>query len=101
MATTKTARGFSKFTDDASKIRSRHGGTLRVQESSLAFEGAHTWIFFDGEKCVDHMGEHLTPSPQLDVANTKKLIAALQAFVDAAERGETTEPAESVEEPIE
>ena len=93
MATTKTLRGFNKFSDDASKIRSRHGGIVRVQESSLAGCGAHTWIFFEGEKCVDHMGEHMTPSPQLDVANTKKLIAALQAFVDAAERDELTEPA--------
>lgn len=94
-STKKTKRGFNIFNDE--KIRSRHGGVVRVQESSLAGAGAHTWIFFDGEKCIDHMGEHMTPSPQLDVANTKKLIAALQAFVDAAERDELTEPA-SVEE---
>lgn len=89
--TEKTARGFGVY--GKSKIKSRGGGTLRVQESSLAGEGAHVWLFLDGEKCVDHLGEHLAPSPQLNVTNVKRLIKALQTFVDAAEAGGLMEPA--------
>ena len=89
-----TNRGFRVY----GHIPYRHGGSVRVQESSLAGCGAHVWLFIDGEKCKDHMGEHLMPSPQMSVAQAKELITALQSFVDEAEAYELTEPAEYVEQ---
>lgn len=88
-----TQRGFRVF----GHIPYRNGGAIRVQESSLAGCGAHVWLFIDGEKCKDHMSEHLMPSPQMSVKQVKELIAALQCFVDEAEASELTEPAEYVE----
>lgn len=88
MSFEKTGRGFTIF----GRIQSRDG-SVRVQESSAAFTGAHVWLFHDDAPCSLLGGEHFRPSPHLNVAQAKELIAALQAFVDAAEGGRLTEPA--------
>lgn len=83
-----TARGFRIYDDT---IRARHG-VLRVQESSLAFEGAHAWLFYDEDGAKEGV---LHPHPQLNVEAAKKLIVALQSFVEEAEADQLTEPAVS------
>jgi len=83
----RTERGFAIF----ARIPTRNGGTLRVQESSLAYQGAHIWLFLDGEECVDHLGQHVKPDPHLSVAQAKALLDALDAFIAAAESGDLTE----------
>jgi hypothetical protein len=84
-----TPRGFRIYDDT---IKARHG-TIRVQESSLAFEGAHAWLFYD-EDGADK-GAVLHPHAQINVEAAKKLIAALQSFVEEAEGDQLTEPAVS------
>lgn len=81
-----TIRGFEIFSRE--KISCRWG-TLRVQESSLAFEGAHVWLYYDENEGVNST----KPTPLINVSNAKKLIAALQKFIMAAEAGQLTEPA--------
>lgn len=95
--TEKTERGFGIY----GRIPTRNGGTLRVQQSSLAFEGAHVWLFLDGEKCVDHRptGTHLVPAPHLSVAQAEQVIAALSEFVRQARANELNEPAECPDDP--
>lgn len=85
-----TERGFAIY----GRVAERAGGTIRVQESSMAFEGAHVWLFIDGLECCEHLGKHQRPAPQLSVAQAKELIAALQAFVEDANAGALMEPAE-------
>ena len=84
-----TPRGFRIY----GRVPAFGAGTVRVQESSLAFEGAHVWLFYDGVECSEHLGRHHKPDPQLSVAQAKSLIKALQTFVDEAEGDELTEPA--------
>lgn len=86
-----TSRGFRIY----GRIDEHDGGTVRVQESSLAAEGAHVWLFIDGRQCTEHLGKHHKPDPQLSVPQAKALIAALQTFVADAEGDELTEPAEA------
>lgn len=85
--TENTERGFRIY----ARIECRDGVTLRVQESSLAFEGAHLWLFVDGE-CVDHHGSHTRPVPHLNVAQAKELITAISQWVHDAEAGVLVEP---------
>ena len=85
----RTERGFRVY----ARIECRDGVTLRVQESSLAFEGAHLWLFPDGE-CTDHLGRHSRPAPHMNVSQVKELIAALSKFVRQAEGGKLMEPSE-------
>lgn len=86
-----TQRGFRVF----GHIPYRNGGAIRVQESSLAGCGAHVWLFIDGEKCKDHMSEHLMPTPQMNLEQVKQLISALQDFVNEAESENLTESCEN------
>ena len=72
----KTQRGFHVFAE-AIPLKS---GTLRVQESSLALEGPHCWLFLDG------MGEQ-KHAPQLGLDSARSLIESLTSFVDMAEAG--------------
>lgn len=88
----RTARGFRIY-DDA--IKSHHGN-LRVQESSLAFAGAHVWLFYD-DNDPEYKGKYI-PTPQINVASAKKLISALETFIKEAEANELTEPVEYKEE---
>lgn len=88
MSDAKTERGFGIY----GRIQSREG-SVRVQESSAAFTGAHVWLFHDDAPCREHCGEHFRPHPHLNVAQAKELIAALQAFVNDAEGGRLIEPA--------
>jgi hypothetical protein len=88
----RTARGFRIYDNT---IQARNG-TLRVQESSLAFEGAHVWLFYD-DNDKRHKGKDY-PAPQINVAAAKKLVSALQSFIEGAEAGELIEPAEYKEE---
>lgn len=85
----KTSRGFNIY----GRIPTQRGGSVRVQESSMAGEGAHVWLFLDGEQCVDHLGHHQKPDPHLNVEQAKALRDALDTFVRAAESDELTEPA--------
>jgi hypothetical protein len=86
-----TNRGFRVF----GHIPYRHGGAVRVQESSLAFEGPHVWLFIEGDKCKEHMGEHMMPTPQMNLEQVKQLISALQDFVNEAESENLTESCEN------
>lgn len=88
-----TQRGFRVF----GHIQYRNGGAIRVQESSLAFAGAHIWLYIEGDECKEHMGQHLMPTPHMSVKQTKELINALQSFVDEAEADELAEPSEYLE----
>jgi hypothetical protein len=86
----RTSRGFLIF---GHNIPCRHG-TIRVQESSLAFEGAHAWLFYSEEgkgPASDY------PCAEINVESAKKLIIALHEFVTAAEKGQLTEPAVYIE----
>ena len=78
---TKTERGFHIFGD----VASLYGKILRVQESSMAFKGAHVFLFYPELEGM--------PGEQFSVAQAKEVIAALQTFVDMAENDELTEPA--------
>ena len=107
MPTETTNRGLGIY----GRISTRSAATIRVQESSLAGEGAHVWLFLDGDVCKDftpHTGgwrdhvpmpgdTHSKPDAQLSVAQAKNLIAALQAFIAEAEADELTEPAEATD----
>jgi hypothetical protein len=88
--TEKTSRGFRIF----ARVPTHEGGSVRVQESSLAFEGAHVWLFLDGQDCTDHLGRHQKPNPHLNVAQARQLALALNEFCDSAEQGELMENAE-------
>lgn len=79
-----TSRGFAIY-EDAPLARS--GATVRVQESSLAFEGAHVWISFSGPGAA---GERME---QFSVDAAKQISAALDEFIADAEAGRLTEPA--------
>lgn len=80
MPVDKTQRGFAIFGEFTTDRQS-----FRVQESSLALEGPHVWVFcnnrIDGQQSTSHV----------DVEGAKQMIAALQAFVESAETGELTE----------
>lgn len=66
----KTARGFNVY----GRVPTHAGGSVRVQDdSSLAFEGPHVWLFLDGEQCTEHLGRHQKPDPQLSVEQAKQL----------------------------
>lgn len=89
-----TARGFRVY----GTIASRDEARWRVQESSLAGEGAHVRIVCEGESCKDFTPNtggwrdhvpapgdmHSHPDPHLSVEQAEQLIVALQAFVDEA-----------------
>ena len=70
-----TERGFRIFTEFSTPR-----GTVTVQESSLAFEGAHAWIFKNGEGI------------QVSAKDAERIIEALQRFVAEAKAGELVEP---------
>jgi hypothetical protein len=67
-----TQRGFAIY----SEFRDVSGCTIRVQESSLATASA-VWIF-----CDSNNPEYKNPSPQLTKPQAKRMIKALQKFVD-------------------
>lgn len=71
----KTDRGWVIF----GEITDRYGSTIRVQESSIAFEPA-VWIFAENPTFKDS-----EPHPHLTPDNAKELIAILQKFIDASE----------------
>jgi hypothetical protein len=85
-----TERGFRIY----ARVPSRDGGTVQVQESSLAFEGAHVRLFLKGAECSEHMGRHHRPEPHLSVAGARALRDALATFITEAEEDELTETAE-------
>lgn len=81
-----TNRGFAVFGSVSYQIYDRSGeGSIRIQESSGYYEEAKIWLFIDGEKCKDHLGEHMRPAPLLGKEEAKQLIVALQKFVDSVE----------------
>lgn len=62
------------------RVTLRDGGTVRVQDSSLAGK-PHGWLFFDGVECVEHLGRHQRPAPHFTVAEAKRIRAALDRFI--------------------
>lgn len=62
-------------------------GDVKVTESSMAYAGAHCWIFQAGEG-RESQGVHV------DVPCARLLRDALTTFIEEAERGELTEPAD-------
>lgn len=70
---TKNARGFDRFDE----FRDTYGSRVRIVESSSA-AGPHVWIF------CDENPRDAEPSPHLDVEQARRVIDALQAFVDEA-----------------
>lgn len=77
----RTERGFREFAAN---------DCIAIRESSLAFEGAHVWIF--GGRPISNDGGY--GSLHANVNGAKLIIAGLQAFIEEAEAGELTEPAE-------
>ena len=78
----KTTRRFRLF----GHLRSERNGEIRVQESSVAFEGAHCWVFAGDD---DTGGQSL----HLSVSQARELVEALMVFIAEAEADELTEPA--------
>jgi hypothetical protein len=85
----RTSSGFLIF-DEVPTFES--GVTVRVQESCMAFEGAHVILVVAGAECAFVGNEHVPPVPRLNVEQAKQLIGALQEFVRAAEADELIEP---------
>lgn len=77
----KTSRGFpifAEFTDS-------YHNTIRVQESSNA-EKHCCWIFVtdaQGRSAFEHCGELTSPSAHLTKAQAKRLVRALNVFIEA------------------
>lgn len=71
----RTNRGFAIYTE----FKDLYGKNCRVQESSLATKRA-VWI---QNEVVTHMGESLG-NAHLSVAMARRVIKALQAFVESA-----------------
>lgn len=69
----KTSRGFKI----CGELEDRYGGSVRVQESSIAGRPC-AWIFTDNEE-MDN------PVPHLTIANAKELVKFLQNFIEDAE----------------
>ncbi len=78
-------RGFPIFNEFGTKWH----GNLEVKESSIAFEGAHVWIF--GQ--FPYVPEHDAPSFHLAYRDAVKLRDALTLFIRAADKDQLCEPA--------
>ena len=72
----KTPRGFQGYLE----MTDLYDARIRVQQSSLAIDSA-VWIFCDSSPHMEN------PSPHLNAEMAKKVIAALQEFVDDVEAG--------------
>jgi hypothetical protein len=80
-----TSRGFRLFATrqrEADEVIFGFGGSVEVQESSLAGRGAHVWI-------RDPSGS----SVQINVEEARIVAAALDHFIAEAEAGELVEDA--------
>ncbi len=82
---TKDGRGFNQY----GTVTGRRGATVRVKESSIAFEGAHVWLFVENPNLTQERSSAL----ELSVSNAKELIYFLQEFISNAEGDELTESA--------
>jgi hypothetical protein len=85
-----TERGFRVF----GRVPTKYG-VLRVQESSLACEGAHVWLFHEIDKVFKRFKVR---DAQISVASARALVKALRVFIKEAEGDKLTEPAERPEE---
>jgi hypothetical protein len=72
----RTERGFAVYTE----FKDQYGANCRIVRSSLA-TGRCVWI---QNEVVHHMGEHIG-NAHLTVPMAKRVIKALQAFVDGKE----------------
>lgn len=70
----RTQRGFAVY----GLIKDSRGVVLRVQQSS-AMGGPYVWLFVDDVKQVYRE----EPAPHLNRAQAKRVIKALQRFVEA------------------
>lgn len=80
-----TARGFGIYSEFTDTYQNR----IRVQHSSAAMMDA-VWIFCDGEsdgKMVVGSAKPFRSAPHLSVSQAKRLIRALQKFIEVAEAG--------------
>lgn len=96
----RTGRGFRIF----GRFKDVNGDEYRVQESSLAGEGAHVRITNETGCCVDFPGnntgwhphrasreQHQYPEPHLSVKQAETLVHALQTFILEARTNKLTE----------
>ena len=87
-----TGRGFAIY----DKIPNHRRGSVRIQESFLAGQGPHLWLFLKDAECGTAAGLngpiHQKPEIQLSLENVKKLRNALNEFIIDAESNKLTEP---------
>jgi hypothetical protein len=76
MGLKRTPRGFAVYTE----FKDEYGKNIRVQMSSIATKRC-VWI---QNEVTEHMGEHFG-NAHLTVPMAKRVIRALQAFVDGKE----------------
>ena len=74
----RTGRGFRIYGNVACRSAGQ-GVYVRVQESSRATGARRAWMFLDGD-CVDHLGNHQNPSPELTPSQARRIAKALLAF---------------------
>jgi len=72
----RTQRGFAIYAE----FKDEYGKNIRIQASSLATKRC-VWI---QNEVTEHMGEHLA-NAHLTVPMARRVIKALQAFVDGKE----------------
>jgi hypothetical protein len=88
----RTARGFRIFLADEDQLY----GDVSVNESSIAFRGAHCWVRQKLPHVTDP--ERQYQSVHLNVAGAIAVRDAPDAFIAAARAGELVEPVESAED---
>ncbi len=90
-AKSHTERGFGVYAEFPDK-----NGTVLVQESSIAFEGAHVRVFHAPDpKLYPNIPEDHVCGLHLSVSQASILAHALKNFIADAKDGILTEPAES------
>ena len=87
--TKRTSRGFRIYSD----FRDSYGNRVRIQQSSAACMDA-VWIFCDGEsdgKMLPGDTKPFKSAPHLTVAQAKRVIRALERFVQETSGQSITE----------
>lgn len=87
--TKRTSRGFRIYSD----FRDSYGNRVRIQQSSAACMDA-VWIFCDGEsdgKMLPGDTKPFKSAPHLTIAQAKRVIRALERFVEEASGQSVTE----------
>lgn len=89
-----TERGFGIYEEFPDR-----NGTVLVQESSIAGEGAHVGVFHTPDpRLYPNLPENHCCGLHLSVSQASTLISALENFIADAKDEILTEPAESLDE---